>query len=211
MLLVVSAVASHLTRKHQAFILHLLISVTLISCSPVSLEVTNLRSTRAEIVGFANKLILLIRDRKLDKLAKYVHPTKGLSFSPYGHVSVNRVIVKEGELAKIWRSNPVIIWGNYDGSGQPIKMSIVDYFKTFVYAADYTSAPLTAINKRLGQGNSYSNIQEVFPNSIFVEYHFKGFEPKFQGMDWRSLILVFEKRQDKGWWLIAIINDQWTI
>jgi hypothetical protein len=30
-------------------------------------------------------------------------------------------------------------------------------------------------------------------------------------MDWRSLRLVFDERRGDGWWLIAIVSDQWTI
>lgn len=215
MFLFVSAAVNYLISRYQNSIFYLLIWATLISCSHISSDAVQIRSanpeTTSDIVEFANKIVLLIRDRKLDELAKYVHPAKELSFSPYGYVSDDYITIKGEELPKIWKSNPVMTWGSYDGSGEPIKISIADYFKTFVYAADYTTAPLIAVNDRLGQGNSYSNIQEVFPDATFVEYHFKGFDPRFQGMDWRSLILVFEKQKNKGWWLIAIVNDQWTI
>jgi (p)ppGpp synthase/HD superfamily hydrolase len=43
-----------------------------------------------------------------------------------------------------------------------------------------------------------------------VEYHFSGFDPKYEGMDWRSLRLVFEEK-DNIWHLVGIIHDQWTI
>jgi hypothetical protein len=37
-----------------------------------------------------------------------------------------------------------------------------------------------------------------------------GFDPEYEGMDWRSLRLVFEKKNDI-WYLVGIIHDQWTI
>lgn len=44
----------------------------------------------------------------------------------------------------------------------------------------------------------------------YVEYHFPGFEKKYEGKDWKSLRLVFEKKNDR-WYLVGIVHDQWTI
>jgi hypothetical protein len=43
-----------------------------------------------------------------------------------------------------------------------------------------------------------------------VEYHFSGFDKKFEGMDWASLKLVFENSNNE-WYLVGIVHDQWTI
>ena len=43
-----------------------------------------------------------------------------------------------------------------------------------------------------------------------MEYHFPGIDPKFEGMDWRSLRLVFEQK-NCTWYLVGIIHAQWTI
>lgn len=33
---------------------------------------------------------------------------------------------------------------------------------------------------------------QVYPNGYFIEFHFSGFNPQFEGIDWESLKLVFE-------------------
>jgi hypothetical protein len=44
---------------------------------------------------------------------------------------------------------------------------------------------------------------------MIVEYYFPGFDLQLQGMDWRSLRLVFTL-YDNTWYLVGIIHDQWT-
>ena len=51
---------------------------------------------------------------------------------------------------------------------------------------------------------------EIYDNPIVVEYYFPGFNPEYEGMDWKSLRLVFEKYED-SWKLVGIIHNQWTI
>lgn len=51
---------------------------------------------------------------------------------------------------------------------------------------------------------------EVYENPIIVEYYFSGFDPEYEGIDWRSLRLVFEQYEG-SWKLVGIINNQWTI
>lgn len=101
-------------------------------------------------------------------------------------------------------------WGAFDGSGEPIEMIFADYYKRFVYDHDYAQAEKTAVNQRLGQGNTLDNSREVYPGATIVEYHFSGFDPQYEGMDWRSLRIVLEE-YDGQWYVVGIIHDEWTI
>jgi hypothetical protein len=101
-------------------------------------------------------------------------------------------------------------WGKSMGTGEPITLTFAEYYQGFVYGADFMKAPKVGYNTVIGRGNTINNWPEVYPNGIMVEYHFPGFDEKFQGMDWRSLRLVFE-REKEIWYLVGIINDQWTI
>jgi hypothetical protein len=65
-------------------------------------------------------------------------------------------------------------------------------------------------NTVLGHGNSLNNSFEIYKDSIIVEYYFSGLDPQYEGMDWRSLRLVFEEKDDI-WYIVGIIHDQWTI
>jgi hypothetical protein len=100
--------------------------------------------------------------------------------------------------------------GIYDGSGLPINLTSTEYYNKFIYDVDFVNAPGISYNRIIGKGSIINNAFEVYPNTIIVEYHFSGFDPKYEGMDWRSLRLVFEEK-DTVWYLIGIIHDQWTI
>ncbi len=89
-------------------------------------------------------------------------------------------------------------------------MSIKNYFGKFVYDEDFLNAKQKSINEFLGSGNSLNNLREVFPGSDFTEFYFPGFDPKYEGMDWRTLRLVFKTENNRPW-LIAIVHDEWTI
>jgi len=145
------------------------------------------------------------------RLASLVHPANGVRFSPYAYVDPKRdVVLSRSELTSTWRDNRSFGWGNYDGTGDPIELPIRDYFQSFVYDVDFASAKKVGYNSVLGRGNTTNNAREIYPQSTIVEYHFSGFDPSFEGMDWRSLRLVFaEKHGD--WYLVGVIHDQWTI
>jgi len=104
----------------------------------------------------------------------------------------------------------VYTWGIYDGSGLFINLTPAEYYNKFIYDVDFINAPEISYNRIIGKGSTINNAFEVYPNTIIVEYHFSGFDPKYEGMDWRSLRLVFEEK-DIVWYLIGIIHDQWTI
>lgn len=157
-----------------------------------------------EVLGY-------IRDYDLENLSMAVHPEKGVRFTPYGYVDVDKdLLFNQDEIKGFASDSTKYLWGSYDGTGDPIELTFKDYWKRFIYDEDFVNAKETGYNKRLGQGNSLDNSAKVYKNAIIVEYHFPGFDPQYEGMDWRSLRLVFEKSGDT-WYLIGIIHDQWTI
>jgi hypothetical protein len=159
----------------------------------------------------AQAVIEALRDRKIDRLTALAHPNRGVRFSPYAYVDVSQdVVLSRTELEAAWRDNKGFAWGYQDGSGEPIELTIQEYFEAFVYDVDFLNAEKIGYNTVLGMGNTINNAREVYENSIIVEYHFSGFNPAYEGMDWRSLRLVFGN-QDGGWYLLAVIHDQWTI
>jgi len=159
----------------------------------------------------AVSVLTAIKNFDMEKLADAVHPDKGVRFSPYGYVDVdNDLVFTAEEVKNLANDTKTYLWGHYDGSGEPINLSFPDYYKRFIYDADFINAEQVGYNKALGQGNTLNNSFEVYKNSIIVEYHFSGIDPKYEGMDWRSLRLVFEKKNDV-WYLVGIIHDEWTI
>ena len=65
-------------------------------------------------------------------------------------------------------------------------------------------------NTAIGSGNIIDNVPTEYPDGEFVEFHFTGFDSQYEGMDWRSLRLVFEEHAG-AWHLVGIVHGQWTI
>jgi len=159
----------------------------------------------------ARSVLTAISQRDYEKLSEAVHPEKGVRFTPYGYVDTEKDLVFSAEQIRNMASDTKkYVWGSYDGSGEPIELTFSEYFSRFIYDVAFTEAEKVGYNKILGQGNSLNNSFEVYRNAIIVEYHFPGIDPQYEGMDWRSLRLVFEKSGDT-WYLVGVIHDQWTI
>ncbi|MGM0835319.1 MAG: hypothetical protein ACQEV7_04115 [Bacillota bacterium] len=163
----------------------------------------------AEDTAFAT--VKLLKEKDFAALKDLIHPTKGVRFTPYGYIDLGKNLVFSAkEVGELQKNQQIYLWGEYDGTGDPIELSFDEYYKKFVYDADYLQAEEISINKRLGQGNSIDNSMEVYPDATVVEFHFPGFEDKYEGMDWKSLRVVIEKLDNK-WYVVGIIHDQWTI
>ena len=173
-----------------------------------------LSSKEAEsvIASRARQVILALRAGNIPKFTTFVHPEKGVRFSPYASVLPDEDrVLKRNQLSQFWASNKRYLWGSYDGSGDPIRVTFRKYYRQFIFDHDYTRAKDVAYNpENMSHGNTPNNIRAIYPESIAVEYHFSGFDEKVSGMDWVSLWLVFEKR-GSVWFLVGIVHDEWTI
>ena len=160
----------------------------------------------------ASTVMRSLRDKDMSQLAAWVHSEKGLRFSPYAYVDTkNDIVFTKSEVEGLMNDTTKRVWRTFAGSGDLIELTFADYYKQFVYDADFIQTAEIAVNKGLGQGTTINNLNEVYPKEQydFVEYHIAGIDPSVEGMDWRSLRLVFEKiGGDHA--LVGIIHDQWT-
>jgi hypothetical protein len=148
----------------------------------------------------------------IDAVAQYINQQRGLLFSPYGYIDRTTALIFDAkQIRNAWRENRTYQWGHYDGSGEPIRMSIKDYFKNFVIDRNYLGRANIVTGPLKAQGNSIVNIREQFPDAIIAQFHVPGRDVKFSGMDWTTLYCVLVPDQQKGWSLIALVHDQWTI
>ena len=156
------------------------------------------------------QVLNLLKEQNFPELVKYFS-TGGVRFSPYGFIDTltTKKLTPDDFLESI-NKKWILTWGSYDGTGEPIKLSVTAYLKKFVYNADYVNAEAVGYDAVMKQGNSRNNLKALYPNHHFIDYHFSGFDQKSQGMDWTSLRLVFEKT-DGQYFLVAIVHDQWTI
>lgn len=154
-----------------------------------------------------------LRDRDFAALAEWVG-AEGVRFSPYSYVEPEEhVTLSAEELRSVGHGEEEVrTWGHHDGSGEPIEMTVREYFDRFVYDVAYLEEGEVAVDERQGTGSSLDNASDVYPDGRIVEFHIPGSDPRYGGMDWRSLRLVFERAEgDDGWTLIGVIHDEWTI
>ncbi|GGG81557.1 hypothetical protein [Paenibacillus radicis (ex Gao et al. 2016)] len=175
---------------------------------PVTTPTPELQPATAEQT--AKAIITALKNKDHQTLVSYIHPDKGVLFSPYAHIDVTSAEVFKADKLPQHDDSTVYYWGDYDGSGEAISLTYGRYYDKFVYDQDFAAAEKVSTDSIVGKGNSLLNISEVFPGSTTVEYHFSGFDPQYEGMDWESLILVLEK-DGSVWHLSAIVHSSWTI
>ena len=184
--------------KPMKFLVSFFIILVLLTPSTTAQQRTGVETVSAQLVSILN-------DRNFNKLAELVHPTKGVRFSPYEFVEPNHRVMT-AEQIRSWNYD-LYLWGNYDGSGEPIGLSFRAYYEIFVYNRDYARAPRITRNGVVGKGNTINNIREFYPQSVWVEYHFPTLG---QWNNWNSLWLVFEQVGEK-WYLVGVVHGEWTI
>ena len=163
------------------------------------------------IEATSEQVIKAISEKDTDAWSEFVHPEKGLRFTPYTFVSTeNDVVFTKEEIKDFFNDTNEYLWGFYDGTGDEIRLTPGEYYDKFVYSEDFKNAPEIGYNEVLSFGNALENQFEVYDSPIIVEYYFPGFDELYEGMDWRSLRLVFEEYED-DWKLVGIIHNQWTI
>lgn len=170
------------------------------------------KGAKSIIEDRAVNVLYALRDANFERLSKYVHPTKGVRFTAITHVDMeNDLVFSRDEVKDFLTDYTLYTWGAHDGSGDPIVGTPFTYYETYMYKVDYLSAPNVSYNEQIGYGNAIDNSAEVYPGAIRVEYHYPGFDDQYEGMDWTSLRLVFEKHTDGKWYLVGLIHNMWTI
>ena len=167
-----------------------------------------------DLLVIAKSLMKLIKDRNFKALAGHVHPVKGAAMAPEYYDPKESIFFSKELFAKGFGNRKKYVWGVETGRGNPIKLTFEELYKGYIYDKDYINAPQIALNPNFESNGDRSSflraVREEVPGCSFVEFHFPGFDKKYDGMDWRSLILVFEEYKGK-WYLIALINGHWTI
>ena len=178
---------------------------------PAQQQATAPKEDSMLLITLSEQILGSLKAKDFSKLASYVHPGYGLRFCPYAYVDTQHSQrLSPKQLANAGAQKRSLTWGSFDGKDSAIKMDIRKYFDRFVYDKDFLHAQERSVNRFLGGGNSLNNLKDVYPEANFTEFYFPGFDPKYDGMDWRTLRLVFKMENNKPW-LIAIVHDEWTI
>jgi hypothetical protein len=173
--------------------------------------------TDDSLAARATTIVQAIGDKDWETLSGFVHPDKGLRFSPYTFVRVEPDANQEQDLVfgaaqvmSFAADQTVYRWGRFDGTGEPIELMVDAYWSRFIYDADFWQPHVIGYGEFIATGNTINNIAQAYPQAVTVEYHFTGFDPQYEGYDWRSLRLVLEE-QAGIWYLVGIVHHEWTI
>ena len=187
------------------------IPATSLQTTPTPPAITNIKdvsNTRLRATG--DSVLDALRHPDMVPLGKWIHPEWKLHFSPYGYLDKQKGETLSGsEIQANFERTKILHWGSFDGSGDPINLSVQAYLRRFVLDKDFKNAPAISVDSVMGRGNTLLNTKEVYPEARVVEYYFPGTEA--QGfMDWKTLRLLFQQREGKLW-LVCIAHDEWTI
>lgn len=162
------------------------------------------------LLQLTNEILAAFKNKDYTALSRLVHPEKGVRFSPYAYVdTASDKILSAAMLLQQSTNQARILWGTADPTGEPIRMTFDAYIKRFVYDVDFLVPEKREVNKVLGGGNTINNISEVYPGADFTESYFSGFEKKYEGMDWKSIRLVYELKAGT-YYLVGVVHDEWS-
>lgn len=169
-----------------------------------ALNTTGLLRTAASVTD-------AIQAQDYETLSTYVHPTRGVTFTPYSTVDLQHdQHFTSQQIKDLSTDTNTYTWGYEDGRGEPIQMTMTEYFARFVFDADYTQAPQVGVDQIIVSGNALENLTEAYPDCHFVDFCYPSRDPANEGLDWCSLKLVF-LRENGQWRLEGLIHSQWTI
>jgi len=165
------------------------------------------------LLRLTNNILVALKNKNYSAFANYIHPASGIRFSPYGYVdTLSHLRFSRDKFITTAKDDnqEMIVWGKFDATGDPIKMTLNNYLQRFVYDVDFIKPEKRTVNEFIGTGNSLNNLLSVYKNCDFTESYFSGFKKEYAGMDWKSLRLVFKERNGK-FFLVGIVHDEWTI
>lgn len=90
---------------------------------------TNKNQTPEQI---AKEFVQLLKDKNMQTLAEYIHPTKGIRFTPYSYINLETdCVLPNDQIKNAFDDKTAYGWGHFDGSGEPINMTFEEYFKEY--------------------------------------------------------------------------------
>ena len=162
------------------------------------------------LLGSACAVCRCLQQQDWTTLAAYVHPERGVTFTPYSTVAPESDLnFTADQIKNLAQDQTVYTWGFIDGRGDPIQMTVSQYFDRYVCDRDYTQVPEIGVDRIMTGGNALENLAEVYEGCRFVDFSFPSADPVNDGLDWTSLKLVFQPEKEH-WYLVGVVQGAWT-
>lgn len=162
-----------------------------------------------ELVAAGKEVLNAMALKDFAKLARLTS-RDGLSLNETPNLDLSTSNLPRLEISKIPTDTETFMWGYTDGQGLEIDMTRKEYFEKYLFTHDYLNAHVIAVNETVGRGNSVNTIITDSTGRNFVAFHFSGFNPTYEGMDWTTIYFVFDLEGGK-YKLRGIAKDNWTI
>jgi hypothetical protein len=175
------------------------------------IDATTPLTDEQKVTATAQEVIEALTSRNYSKLEDLVS-SAGLSLNNVPHFDSVKNLIAKNDVSDIGTDTQTYLWGYTDGQGAPINLNRGQFLTTYIYKGDidYTKAPNVVVNKILGTGNSINSINTDTSGRMFIAFHFPGFDPQYEGMDWTTLYLIFDSEGGE-YRLRGIAKDNWTI
>jgi hypothetical protein len=156
----------------------------------------------------ANAILGAFAARNGQRLASFVHPTKGLRFSPSAFVNPSEdVVLSRSQIASFWTDPKIYLWGYAESTGDPIELTPRAYADKFILDHSYARAPYVSVNNDRSLGTTRNNAAEIYSTATRVEYYIP--PSKQDALDWAAIRLVLEQ-VGGSWRLVGVIHDMWS-
>lgn len=149
-----------------------------------------------------------IEQQDYTALATYVHPELGVTFTPSATVDpTSNLTFLPDELTSAASSSTSYVWGTSSSTSTPIKLTLTDYFASYVWDRDYTASPRISVDTPQVSGNALENTLQAYPDGHYVEFYC----PAASGQtEWSTLRLVYQWYNNQ-WYLVGIIHSAWNL
>lgn len=179
---------------------------------PASLQEESLNSAENfPLLNTACCVVRALQEEDYATVAAMIHPERGVTFTPCSTVNFETDLTfSADQIRNLSTDTTVYTWGYEKGQDTLIQATLLHYIQSHVFNADYSQAPLIAVDQIILSGNALENLPEAYPGCRFVDFSFPSQDPNRQGTDWSSLKLVFEPGET-NWLLVGIIHSEWTV
>ncbi|RXI98582.1 hypothetical protein DS745_19900 [Anaerobacillus alkaliphilus] len=170
---------------------------------------------RATLIPKASAALTHLEHEAWELLMRFIHPDKGLLFSPFANVDKEQdVKFTREEVAAFATDEKTYIFGhhfamdNYEYEYTP-KDFVKSIFINFEYQnliEEKVPYQIVTFNQEYkSSGGIINNIPEAYPEGRYVEFFAPA--PSDNEVLWQALRFVFEEGEDKQWYLVAIVRD----
>ena len=151
-----------------------------------------------------------LANKEYASIIKEIHPTRGVRFSMYAYVKPNsdKVFSRAQFAQYLEQSNIRFTWGDLDGTGELLIVPLPTYLTTWIDGKKFNTARIT-VNEFESRGNMINNVKDIYPKADIVDFYYRS-TGEYSDIDWRGMRLVFDTYEGKRY-LVAIVNDRWTV